>query len=143
MTKGSRNYDKELKRVEESFVEDVLARSDSEIMAEAAEDGNASTVLAQARDLVRRALEKSGKAKMMAARAAVNRTARKPAAAIIALPLSRKKEILRRSVEKSSALPQQITLAARNEDEMSESDLDVILENLQDLGVIDEQGNPQ
>jgi hypothetical protein len=142
MTKGSRDYDRELKRVEESFVQDVLARSDSEIMAEAAEDANASTVLAQVRDVVRRALEKSGKAKMAAARAAVNRTARKRGA-IIALPLSRKKEILRRLVEKSPALPQQITLAARNEDEMSESDLDVILESLQDLDVIDEQGNPK
>ena len=79
---------------------------------------------------------------MAAARAAVNRAARQ-LPAIIALPLSRKKEILRQLVAKSPALPQQITVAARNEDEMSESDLDIILENLKDLGVIDEQGNPK
>jgi hypothetical protein len=142
MTKGKRDYDKELKRVEEAFVEDVLARTDSEILAEAAEDGDASAVLAHVRDLVRQALEKSGKAKMAAARAAANRPTRKPPA-IIALPLSRKKEILRQLVAKSPDLPQQITVAARNEDEMSESDLDIILENLKDLGVIDEQGNPK
>ena len=36
MTKGRRDHDKEMKRVEEAFVLDILARSDSEIMAEAA-----------------------------------------------------------------------------------------------------------
>ena len=98
-------------------------------MTEAAEDGNASTVLAQVRDVIRRALEKSGKAKMAAARAAMNRTARTPAV-IIALPVSQKRDILRRLVESSSALPRQITLAARNEDQLSESDLNVILESI-------------
>jgi predicted O-linked N-acetylglucosamine transferase (SPINDLY family) len=142
MTKGNRDYDKELKRVDQAFVEDILARSDSEIIAEVAEDANPSIVLAHVRDLVRRALDASSKAKMAAARAAMKQTPRKPPA-IIALPLSQKKEILRRLVAKSSALPRQITLAARNEDEMSESDLDGILENLRDLGVIDEQGNPK
>jgi hypothetical protein len=142
MTKGRRDYDKEMKRVEEAFVRDILARSDSEIMAEAAEDGNANADLAHVRDVVRWVLERSGRAKMAAARAAIKRPARKPAA-IIALPLSQKKAILRYLAAKSTALPRQITLAARNEDEMSESDLDVILESLQDLGVIDEQGNPK
>jgi hypothetical protein len=140
MTKGKRDYDKELKRVEETFVEDILARTDSEILAEAAEDGDANAALAQVRNLVRQALEKSGKAKMAAARAAVNRAARKPRA-IITLPLSRKKEILRHLMAKSSVFLQEITVAARNEDEMSESDIDVILENLRDLGVIDVLAN--
>jgi hypothetical protein len=72
-----------------------------------------------------------------------NEATSKQAAAIIALPLSQKKAILRHLAAKSTGLPRQITLPARNEDEMSESDLDVILESLQDLGVIDEQGNPK
>ena len=61
MTNHSRDYDKELKRVEDAFVQDILARSDSEIIAEMAEDGNASTALACARDLLRRALDASGR----------------------------------------------------------------------------------
>jgi hypothetical protein len=142
MTNSRRDYDKELKRVEESFVQDILARSDSEILAEMAEDGNASQALARVRDLVRRVLDASGKAKMAAARAAMKHAARKPAA-LIALPLSQKKEILRRLEGGSSAVPRQITLAARNQDQLSESDLDEILQNLRDLGVIDEQGNPK
>jgi hypothetical protein len=142
MTNHSRDYDKELKRVEEAFVQDILARSDSEIIAEMAEDGNASTALARVRDLLRRALDASGKGKMAAARAAMKQPASKPAA-LIALSLFQKKEILRRLEAGSSALPRRITLAARNQDQLSESDLDVILENLRDLGVIDEQGNPK
>jgi hypothetical protein len=142
MTNHSRDYDKELKRVQEAFVQDILARSDSEIMAEMAEDGNAAKALARVRDLVRSVLEASGRTKMAAARAAMKRTASKPTA-IAALPFPQKKEILRRLEVGSSAVPRQITLAARNQDQLSESDLDIILENLRDLGVIDEQGNPK
>jgi hypothetical protein len=142
MTNHSRDYDKELKRVEEAFVQDILARSDSEIIAEMAEDANASQALARVRDLIRRILEASSKAKMAAARTAMHQTRSKPTA-LIALPLSQKKEILRRLGAGSSAVPRHITLAARNQDQLSEADLDVFLENLRDLGVIDEQGNPK
>jgi hypothetical protein len=142
MTNYSRDYDRELKRVEEAFVQDILTRSDGEIIAEMAEDANASQALARVRGLIRRILEAGSKAKMAAARAGINQTPSKPTA-LITLPLFQKKEILLRLRAGLSVAPRHITLAARNEDQLSESDLDVFLENLWNLGVIDEQGNPK
>ena len=72
----------------------------------------------------------------------MNQPPSKPTA-LIGLPLPQKKEILRRLGAGWYVVPRHITLAARNQDQLSESDLDVILQNLQDLDVIDEQGNPR
>ena len=61
---------------------------------------------------------------------------------MILLPLNRKKALVAQLAHSAGALPERLTIAARNEDN-SEADLDSLLEDLLELGVIDDEGNPR
>lgn len=132
---GKDNSDrKALILLADAFVEDILNMSDEEILREFQEEGgdperNREEVL---KHLERAALS-ANKSRMVAAKAgasartrASHRTSRK----IVDITLARAR--LRSIIERSQS-DSKVTLAARNEDELSDEDVLSILEDLEEL----------
>ncbi|HUZ34126.1 MAG TPA: hypothetical protein VMV19_18770 [Xanthobacteraceae bacterium] len=145
MTGQDRNHDREVRRVEDALIEDIIGRSDEEILAEVREDhGDIDAAVQRLRGLITKALTLVAKKKLQAAQAAV-REARERSSALRIIPGSFevKKKLLLSVIARQPAGSSPLTLAARNADELTESDVDGILQDLQDLGLIDERGNPK
>ena len=141
MTGNRKSARIQLDRLDEALVDDILNASDEEILAEAGEDyGNAEAAVAHMRGLIGNVLAETGKAKMAAARAALRGRARAPSN-IVCLSVQQKQAIFNRLIEDDPQLREKLTRAARKEDQLSERDLDSMLEALRELGVIDDEGN--
>lgn len=122
-----------------TFAEDILNLSDEELLKESQDefDDVASEIL-NTRNAINSAILKSNKSRLSAAkeqleqkRKATNQNN------ILTLSLNDKRALIHQAKESVDSL----TLAARNEEEMSESDINGVLQDLIDLGVIDENGN--
>jgi len=118
---------------------DILNLSDEELLKEAQDEfGDAASEISSARNAINSAILKSNKSRLSAAkdqleqkRKATNKSS------ILTLTLNDKRALIHQAKESVDSL----TLAARNEEEMSESDINGVLQDLIDLGVIDEDGN--
>ena len=125
--------------VADAFAEDILDLSDDEVMSEAQEKyGDVELEISDTRNILNSAIMKSRKSKLAAARQYLdsNRNQNNPTN-ILSLSIGGKRKLIAQAKQSVDSL----TLAARNEEEMSESDTDGILQDLIDLGVIDEDGN--
>lgn len=145
MSRNDRKAQEKLYRLTDALVEDVLALSDAEVLAEAGEDHEeVNTVVARVRGVISGAIAKAGKAKMQAAqRAYEEAAAREVRGNVLELPLEEKRALLEQITMRDSAVEQQVTLAARKGSKMTENDIDAILEALRDLGAIDDKGTPR
>lgn len=133
--------EKQLDHINDMCIEDVLETSDEEIRQEVEEEtGNAEAEATRLRSLVGDAVHNHKKAKFEAAKKARLEQQQNPERNLKVVSLDRKKEIIK-SLNSNDNFAQKITMAARNENELSESDLDVYLKHLIELGVIDEEGN--
>lgn len=120
----------------DALIEDVLATSDQEILAEFIETKNDSAQNSEAmRALFEKSLIKSNKSRLRDAQAglAADRAAIAPAKII---NIANVRQRLRRVL---AACPPEIklTLAARNESELSDSDVQGMLQDLEELGIVD------
>jgi len=128
----------ELLRLADFLVEDIWDINDETLLAEAIEENiDVDNVVSQTRELISNAIEKSGKRRMSAAKDGVQRLRQSPSEAIKAFPFERKHEIIRQVYDQQAG---DLTVAARKEDELSESDIDSVLEAMIELGVIDSDG---
>ena len=59
---------------------------------------------------------------------------------VFELPTERKRELVERFVSSDNQLREKLTMAARNQENL-EDDIDSFLEDLIELGVIDDEGN--
>lgn len=145
MSRNDRKAQEKLDRLTDALVEDVLALSDAEVLAEAAEDHEeVNTVVAHVRSIISGAITKAGKVKMQAAqRVYEDAAARDVRGNVLELPLVEKRALLERIAMRDSTVEQQVTLAARKGSKMTENDIDAILEALRDLGAIDDEGTPK
>ncbi len=133
----------ELARLTDSLVEDIMETSDDEVLAEAAEDfADVDAVVNHARELIEGAIVEAGKRRMQRAKEAVRERQQRGGPNVINLPDEKKREIVKRLVAQQPQSVEKITQAARNEGELTGSDLDAMLEALFQLGVIDDEGNP-
>ncbi len=140
MTQDMKNKT-QLERIEDMIIEDILETSDDQILTEFAEEVcDVEKEMEHMRDLVKDSVFKHNKVKFEAAKQA--RLSQKPQLQkeMKVVSLDRKKKIIK-SLNANDNLTQKITMAARNENELSEGDLDVYLKHLIELGVIDEEGN--
>jgi hypothetical protein len=132
-----------LDRLGEALAKDLDKLSGNELSEEiAADDDDGEKTVARMRNLIESAIAESGRRRLARARQAYDAIERKQRAKVIQLPLDRKKALVAHFAHSASALPERLTLAARNEDN-SEADLDSLLEDLLELGVIDDEGNPR
>ncbi len=125
--------------VADILVDDILESSDDDILNEAREQyGDINSEVEKTRNIISIAVMKSRKSRLSLAREQLEKSNKvKNDSNILTLPISEKRKLINHAKDSISSL----TLAARNGDEMSESDTDGILQDLIDLGVIDENGN--
>jgi hypothetical protein len=144
MTGNDRDDKKELVRLAEALIQNVVTQSDDDIIAEAAEDyGDANATAERMRALVTAAANRAGRLKLEAARAALQGARLRTSAQVMEGSFEDKKRLLLQLIAKNKAVAQRLTLAARNADDLTESDLDSMLEDLRDLGLFDPADMPK
>ena len=128
---------KSLGRLADALVEDILGMSDEEILTEFGEDGgNAAQYAADMRERFSETVLSAKKARLAAAAAGAaasrERTShrrRDPVESALA------RERLASALKRGTSLP--MTLAARKEEDLSDADVQGMLEDLEELGAID------
>ena len=139
---GSEKNDPTLHQLIDEAVEDLMKLSDAELMAELAEEGADPEAEAQAaRNAIGAGIARAGRARLVAARTAVDRdrTARFVRSPV---PVAMRASILERFANDDPKLKSRLTMAARKGEGITEQEMDSILADLRELGVIDDEGNP-
>lgn len=131
-----------LDRLGEALAKDLDKLTANELSEEIAADDDVEKTLTSTRNLIESAIAETGRRRLARARQAYDAIQGKQRAKVIQLPLNRKKALVAHFAHSVGVLPERLTLAARNEDN-SEADLDSLLEDLLELGLIDGQGNPR
>ena len=123
-----------LLRLADAFVEDILAASDEEILAEAREDrADPAATAARGRALFDTAMIAAGKNRLATAKAALAQQ-QKPAT-IIKLDPAEARRRLERVLRQDPDTARKLTLAARNGQGLSDNDVQGLLQDLADLGI--------
>jgi hypothetical protein len=141
MTDTDKKGREALSRLVDVLVEDVLAASDDEILAEFAEaHADAAKNAADMRTLFEKSVLKANKESLRAAKAGLA-ASRAAASASKIVSLEKVRQRLRRLL--ASCPPDvKLTLAARNESELSDADVLGMLQDLEELGIVapDDEG---
>jgi len=119
------------------LVDDILESSDEDILNDAREEyEDLDSEINKTRSLIFSAAMKSKKLKLTILKKEINQN-KTSANNVLSLPVDAKRKLIEDAKKSVGSL----TLAARNEDEISEIDTDSVIQDLIDLGVIDENGN--
>lgn len=141
MTKNQNSAEQKLRRLADAMAKDVEAMSDEEILAEAKETyGDVDRMVAETRQLIENGIAAAGRTHLENARKAIKQRSRETQSNVVRLPLDKKRTILKHLAAKDPALSEGFTLAARIEADSS-ADIDGLLEDLVELGLIDGDGN--
>jgi hypothetical protein len=134
MTGNNKKERQPLSRLVEALVEDILAASEEDILAEEAEAGADPAKTADAMQaLFEKSVLLSNKDKRRRAKAGAD-AARYVVVVPMATAAANPREYLRRVLaSRPSGVP--ITLAARNESELSDEDVLGMLQDLEELGI--------
>ncbi|MFN3728056.1 MAG: hypothetical protein ACK4SZ_17325 [Allosphingosinicella sp.] len=132
-----------LHRLADELVADLTQLSDAELLAEVKAEGlDPDKEADRVRETIRMALAGRGKARLKAARSALE-AARAPApGARRHLHVQHRRAVLARFANDDDKLRQRLTMAARNGEGITDQEIDAILNDLRDLGAIDDEGNP-
>lgn len=135
-------YDKAgrpIDRLAEALVEDILNMSDDEVLAEFGEDGgDPERYAVEMRSMFENSLLAANNARMNTAKAGVassRRAAKGLSAPVVDIANARAR--LRAVIARADSTPG-LTLAARKEDKLSDSDVVGMLEELAELGLLDD-----
>lgn len=132
---------RQLDRLADALARDVDRLNADELFEEAAEFyGAADNAVSETRQLIEAAITAHAKSRFAAARQAYESHASKSSAKLLDLPWERKRELINKFASNDNELQKKLTMAARNEEEF-EADIDSFLEDLVELGVIDDEGN--
>jgi len=136
---GKRHPRDQIDRLADAHAEDIITMSDEEFLAELKEDGqDLKRLTAQGRAAISKADAAHDKGKLFALRESYKKMLAEQAVAarrpkVLELSLSEKRRILEFNASR-------LTLAARHGDNASENDVDGLLEDMIELGVINEEG---
>ena len=121
------------------FVEDILEASDDEVMSEASREfESVEREIEKTRILIKSAVFQSRRGHLfMAKKKLEEKKFIREDSNFLVLSLIEKKEL----IEQARELVPSLTLAARNEEDVTESDADGMIQDLIDLGVIDKNGD--
>jgi hypothetical protein len=145
MTGPQNKQRKALDRLNHALVDDILAASDEDILAEAREDGtDPEAVAAAMRALFEQTVSAGGKARLAAAKAAVAAERTRPAT-IIPLDPAAARRLLDRALARDPETASKLTLAARKAKGAVLSDEEVrgLLEDFQELGALPPLEEPE
>lgn len=141
MNKEQNKAREKLERLCNTLADDIDAMSDEELLAELKEAGeDADAIATRTGALVADAIVNSGRRRLAAARAGYKAQKAGQSGNILQWPVERKRALIQRFAENDSALKQKLTLAARKGED-TEADMDSFIDDLIDLGVIDDEGN--
>lgn len=143
MNDRKRTASEKLDNLTDAVVEDILAASDTEIIAEANEDSDdVDGVVSKVQHVIKRAIAMSGKSRMATAKEAYHAvSSSEPIKHFKLLSFQEKVALMERAAKRKDGSEESLTLAARNLENLTENDLDAKLEALLILGVIDDEGN--
>lgn len=127
-----------LDRLTDFFVEDILNTSDAELKTEVEAEGNDPQAIADdMRSIYDCAYARVARKKLIAAKAAVEKQKNAPGNAIGVSIKDARKAIVSLFTDRPD-LKEKLTLAARSLDELSDRDLEGLIEDLRELGELDE-----
>lgn len=142
MTGGER-ASPSLLHLADELVADLLQLSDAELVAEVKAEGlDPEKEAARVRESVRIAIMGRGKARLTAARSALEAARASSAGARRPLSVQDRRSVLARFANDDEKLRQRLTMAARNGEGITDQEIDAILNDLRDIGAIDDEGNP-
>ena len=122
----------------DALVEDLLNTTDEDLLAEVSDDGDDPEKIADhLLALYDRTCSSDAKQKLIAAQKAVREEGQRHVARSSVSTLDARRQ-LKAAIEQNPNLEENLTLAARNGDELSDRDIEGILEDLRDLGVLDD-----
>ncbi len=135
----------QLSNLLDALVDDLMSLSDENLLADAREAGaDPAREAAAMRRMLDAALAAEGRGRLVRARAALDGArAGRPPSGILELPTAEKQRIVAGFAANDSRLRSRLTMAARKGEGASEREVDGILQDLRDLGAIDEDGNPR
>ena len=138
MGKMKRDNKESLNKLLDSVIDDIKEMPDDEVMGLATDTfGGIEQVVTRFNSIVEYAENKAKKIRLERAQRKIRETKETSHASnIVNLPMDRKKQVLEMAQRNGSIS----TLAARNLTD-NEADIDSMLEDLFELGVIDENGN--
>ncbi len=135
----------QLDNLTDSLVNDIIELNDSEIFSEAKEQySNPSEEIDRLRGIIKNALLYTAKEKLRSAKDQLNAyNSEDKKNNVIRLSITQKRKIIENFTTQDPELTKKLTLAARNgEGIQTENDIDGMLEDMFELGLIDEDGNP-
>lgn len=135
---GPKNSDRAaLDRLADALVEDVLNASDADIVAEAKEDGvDLAAEAAAGRAIFEKARAIKAKGRLAAAKKAVAADRQPGGAQIVKLDPIKARRLLDSVLDKNPGVAGQMTLAARKGVHRSDEDVQSMLEDLAELGLV-------
>lgn len=140
----SNNHDearRKLDRLTDALARDVDQLTDEEVFQEVTEVyGDPEKVVEDVEALIEGAIAEHGKRRLTAARRGFETQTARNKSNVISFPLDKKRALLDLFARNDPQLREKLTMAARNEED-SEADIDSFLEDLIELGAIDDEGN--
>jgi hypothetical protein len=127
----------------DELVTDLLQLSDAELLAEIEAEGRDPEVeAARVRETITAAMTVRGKARLKQARAALDAARGAALGRRAPLKIVDRMAVLTRFASNDDKLRQRLTMAARNGGGITDQEIDDILNDLRDIGAIDDEGNP-
>jgi hypothetical protein len=141
MSKEQNKACEKLERLCNALADDIDAMTDEELLAELAEAGeDVDSIAARTGALIVNAVADAGNRKLAAARAGYEAHKAGRQGNVLQWPVERKRALMQQFAQDDNALKQKLTLAARKGED-TDADVDSFIEDLIDLGVIDDEGN--
>lgn len=136
----------QLDRLTDSLVKDIIELSDEEILDDAKEQfDNPIVEVERLKGIINNALLRVAKTKLTDAKNKVNAYKQETVKSnVVHLSIAEKQTIIKNFTSKDPDLKQKLTLAARKgEGIQTENDIEGMYEDMVELGLIDEKGNPK
>jgi hypothetical protein len=135
MTTNSNDARDALRRLADALAEDVLSAPESEILQEAAElFGDPAKLATNMLKLFEQTMGEQGKERLAAAREAVAAERRRPAG-VFRLPPAEARRLLQQLIAADPETARKLTVAARKGEDLSDDDVQSMLEDFEELGV--------
>lgn len=139
---GGDKADPTLHNLADELAADLMGLSDAELLAEVEAEGlDPAAEAARVRATIAAALVQSGKARLAEAKVAVGQARVTTSTNIRPLRVQNRQAVLVGFANDDTKLKSRLTMAARNGEGITDGEMDSVLDDLRELGAIDDEGN--
>lgn len=137
MTGNPKDAQDALRRLADSLAEDILSASDREVLEGATEIyGDPHKLAAEMLKLFEQTANEQGKAKLAAARVAVSAGRHRQVSHVRRMGAAEARQLFQQIIATDPEAARRLTLAARKGEEPSDEDVQSMLEDFEELGVL-------